>query len=830
MLKNYFRTAWRNLRRNKIFSAINIAGLSIGISASLVIYLIVSYDLSFDKAHKDGDRIYRVVSDFIFSGESIHNKGVTMPMAPAVRKDLAGLDLIVPFYVENSVKLNVPPTGKEGSTVESGAGPAAGIAVFKKQDHMMYADSNYFRLIAYEWLAGSPATSLSGPYQVVLTEGRAALYFPGLSREAIIGRKLYLDDTVGITVTGIVRDLPYHTAFNGKIFVSWATLENTSLKPTIWSQWGGTTSYSQLFVKLPPGGDVAKMESKITALYHKYNGNDKAGNKTSYTLQALSDLHFSPIYGNFFNGDHQAHRPTLYSLLVVAGLLLLLACINFINLTTAQSTQRAKEIGIRKTIGSSRRQLVFQFLSETFLLTLAAVFLSILIAPLLFKMFADFIPKELHFNILAQPGILVFGVVLLAGVSLLSGLYPALVLSSYRPVQVLKSQLPTESGSSRRAWLRKTLTVGQFVIAQVFIMGTLLVSKQISYSLNKDLGFRKDAIVYFQTNQHDTTRNRRFVLMEKLKAIPGVAMVSLSSDIPSSDGVWSSEMKYKDGKKEVNTDVELKAGDSNYLRLYEMKLLAGRGLPYSDTVNALIINETYMHTLGFRDPREALGKRVEWNDERPVPVVGVVADFYEQSLHSPIKPLAICSELGNERTVSVALDPGKTGGNSLKAVIAGMKKAWSEVYPEDSFDYQFQDETLAQFYKGEQDTALLLRWATGLTVFISCLGLLGLVIYITNQRTKEIGIRKIVGASVTQIVMLLSSDFLKLVACAFLIAVPLAWWGGHSWLGNFAYQTELSWWIFLAGGLMMGGIAFVILALRTFKAATANPVESLRAE
>ncbi len=541
-------------------------------------------------------------------------------------------------------------------------------------------------------------------------------------------------------------------------------------------------------------------------------------------------MHFSPIYGNFFNGDHQAHRPTLYSLLVVAGLLLLLACINFINLTTAQSTQRAKEIGIRKTIGSSRRQLVFQFLSETFLLTLAAVFLSILIAPLLFKMFADFIPKELHFNILAQPGILVFGVVLLAGVSLLSGLYPALVLSSYRPVQVLKSQLPTESGSSRRAWLRKTLTVGQFVIAQVFIMGTLLVSKQISYSLNKDLGFRKDAIVYFQTNQHDTTRNRRFVLMEKLKAIPGVAMVSLSSDIPSSDGVWSSEMKYKDGKKEVNTDVELKAGDSNYLRLYEMKLLAGRGLPYSDTVNALIINETYMHTLGFRDPREALGKRVEWNDERPVPVVGVVADFYEQSLHSPIKPLAICSELGNERTVSVALDPGKTGGNSLKAVIAGMKKAWSEVYPEDSFDYQFQDETLAQFYKGEQDTALLLRWATGLTVFISCLGLLGLVIYITNQRTKEIGIRKIVGASVTQIVMLLSSDFLKLVACAFLIAVPLAWWGGHSWLGNFAYQTELSWWIFLAGGLMMGGIAFVILALRTFKAATANPVESLRAE
>ncbi|MDP4131470.1 MAG: ABC transporter permease [Bacteroidota bacterium] len=811
MLKNYFRTAWRNLRRNKIFSAINIIGLSIGISASLVIYLIVSYDLSFDRSHRDGDRIYRVVSDFIFSGESIHNKGVTMALAPAMRKDLAGLDLIVPFFVINNAKVG------------------ADTALLKKQDHIMYADSDYFRLIAYDWLVGSPATSLSGPYHVVLTSSRAAVYFPGLSQEAIIGRRLYFDDTIGTTVTGIVRDLPYHTAFSGQVFISWGTLENTSLR-TYQEEWGGTTSNSQLFVKLTSGTNAAGMENRITALYQKYNGAPQNGNKTSYRLQPLSDLHFSTTYGNFFDGDQSAHKPTLYSLLVVAALLLLLACTNFINLTTAQSAQRAKEIGIRKTIGGSRRQLVFQFLSETFLLTLAAVVLSILLSPLLLKMFADFIPRGLHFNVMDQPGILVFGVLLLAGVSLLSGLYPAMVLSSYLPVQVLKSRLPTETGSSHRARLRKTLTVGQFVVAQVFIMGTLLVGKQISYSLSKDLGFRKDAVVYFETNRNDTVRSHRSILMEKLKAIPGVAMVSLSSDIPSSNGVWSSEMKYRDGKKEFSNVVALKGGDTSYMRLYRMKLLAGRELPASDTVNALIINETYLHTLGFHDPREAIGKRIEWNDETPVPVVGVVADFYEESLHTPIKPLAICSLFSNEHTLNVALDPGSIGCKSLKAIIAAMKKATLEVYPDDSFDYQFLDETLAQFYRGEQQTALLLRWATSLMIFVSCLGLLGLVIYITNQRTKEIGIRKIVGATVRQIVMLLSSDFLKLVAWGFVIAVPLAWWLGRSWLDNFAYRTSLSWWIFLAGGVLMGGIAFLILLFRTFKVAMANPADSLRIE
>ena len=355
------------------------------------------------------------------------------------------------------------------------------------------------------------------------------------------------------------------------------------------------------------------------------------------------------------------------------------------------------------------------------------------------------------------------------------------------------------------------------------------MGKQINYALNKDLGFRKDAIVYFETNRQDTVRSHRSVLMQKLRAIPGVAMVSLSSDIPSSNGVWSSDMKFSDGKKEYKGVVQLKGADTNYMRLYQMKLLAGRELPASDTVNALVINETFLHALGFTYPQEAIGKSIKWNNDESAPVVGVVADFYEESLYKPISPLAICSQLNNEYVISVSLAPGSTG-ESLKTIVARMKKTWAEVYPEDNFDYRFQDETLAEFYQGERDSALLLKWATGLMIFISCLGLLGLVIHVTNQRTKEIGIRKILGASVAQLVVLLSTDFLQLVGVAFLISAPLAWWGGHSWLQNFAYRTSFSWWIFIAGGLLMAGIAICILLLRTVKAAAANPVDNLRAE
>jgi ABC-type antimicrobial peptide transport system permease subunit len=362
----------------------------------------------------------------------------------------------------------------------------------------------------------------------------------------------------------------------------------------------------------------------------------------------------------------------------------------------------------------------------------------------------------------------------------------------------------------------------------VFIIATILVSKQIRYSLNKDLGFKKDAVLYFDTNYNDTVKAHRAVLLQKLKSIPEVAMTSLSNNPPSINSTWSSTMKYMDGKKKIETDVQVKTADSNYIKLYRLKLLAGVNIADCDTTSALLINNTYLHILGFTSPQQAVGKTIDWDKSKRI--AGVVADFHQKSLREIIKPLVIANGSKQSRKFNIELKPQNAEGTVWKTGIAKIEKAFKEIYPEDDFEYHFLDDTIAKYYTAEKSVSGLLMWATGLAIFISCLGLLGLVIYITNQRTKEIGIRKVVGASVAQIVTLLSKDFLQLIALAFVISVPLAWWGASKWLENFAYKTTLTWWIFALGGIVMMALAFVVMLVRTLKAATANPVNALRSE
>ena len=401
------------------------------------------------------------------------------------------------------------------------------------------------------------------------------------------------------------------------------------------------------------------------------------------------------------------------------------------------------------------------------------------------------------------------------------------MLSGFKPILVLKNQAFANSGKTRSAWLRKSLTVSQFVIAQVFIIGTLLVAKQISYALNKDLGFKRDAIVYFRTNYREETKKKP-VLLDKLKSIPGVALVSISSNPPSSNGTWTSTMNFDDGKKEIRQNVEVKLADSNYFRMYGLRLLAGTSAPQSDTTTAVVINETYLHILGYQDPNKVLNKQIDWNGKPHI--VGVAADFFPRSLREAIKPLVIANGTKDANVFNITLQTRTADGSNWTATLASIERAFHSVYPNDDYEYQFVDETIARFYTAEKNISQLLAWATGLTIFISCLGLLGLVIYVTNQRTKEIGIRKVIGASVTNLIMLLSRDFLKLIALAIVIAVPISWWGSQKWLENFAYKTSLSWWIFAAGGGALLLIALIILCIRTLRAAMVNPVESLRTE
>ncbi len=824
MIKNYFKIAFRGFWKHKLFTFINIIGLSIGISAALVIYLIVHYDFTFDKFHKDSDRIYRVVSNFSFQGNWSHFYGVTTPLAAAVKSEVTGIEFTAPLYTLNP---DVTVIGKHGEPVK-----------LKGQDRITLADQNYFKIINYTWLAGSSATALNEPYHVVLTSDRAKLYFPSLSYDQMIG-KVITYDTLKTTVTGIVEPLKGNTDFTCHDFISFSSAApKTALgKDLQLDQWGSTNSASELFIKLAPGTKAANVEKQVNALLKKYSplSADEIKQKSgrSFTVQPLSDIHFNQDYGTFdFSGP--ASKKTLYMLLVVAGFLLALGCINFINLTTAQAAQRAKEIGIRKTMGSTRRQLIMQFLSETFLITFLAVVISVCFAPLILKLFSDFVASGVKADFAHQPDIFVFLFGLTIVVSFLAGFYPALMLSGYKPVLVLKNQAQSNSHKTRNAWLRKSLTVSQFIIAQFFIMATILVSKQIYYALHKDLGFKKDAILYIETPYKVRKANTNQVIANKLRALPGVEMVSVGTAPPSSGSINSTLAIYKDGKKEINTAVEVKYGDENYIKLYHIKLLAGRNIQLSDTTTALLINEKYARVLGFVNPRDVVGKELgKFNGLKNVRIVGVVGDFYERSLQSPINPLAILARSVNNTyengTFHVALKP-ETGNGDWQKTIAAIGKAWKGSYPNDDFNYQFYDKSIEQFYTQEKQLSTLLAWATGLSVLISCLGLLGLAIYTTNLRTKEIGIRKVLGASVAQIVNLLSTELVLLILLAFVIVTPLAWLAMHNWMEGFADKTTISWWIFVASGAGMLLVAFVTSSFQTIKAAIVNPVKSLRSE
>ena len=817
MYKNYFVTAFRHLKRNKIFSTINVLGLSIGISAALVIFLIVYYEFSYDRFEKDGDRIYRVVLDAKFNGVEGHSSGVQAPLGTAIENELTGVELTVPvfqFQGDANVKVRIANEHK------------AEPVVFKKQPAIVFTNEQYFSLLPYQWIAGSVKTSLKEPFMVVLSERRAKEYFPNVAATDIIGKQITYNDDVTATVSGIVKDLHKNSSFNAAEFISLPTIAKTHLQDqfmmNVWNDW---MAYSQLYVKLAKGSAAPRIEAQLKQLLNKYNkdANKDASNTMSFHLQPLSDIHFNNLYAGV--GMRLAHKPTLYGLLTIAAFLLLLGCINFINLTTAQAAQRAKEIGIRKTMGSSRKQLVLQFLGETFLVTAIACIISFCITPVLLKMFAGFIPPGLYFDPLHQYYIFIFLLLLLVVVSFLSGLYPALILSGYKPVMVLKGQALINTKETRHAWVRKGLTVSQFVIAQFFIIATVMVSKQINYSLNADLGFRKDAILTFETPR-DTAATHTQQLLNAINAIPEVEIASSGFLSPADVGVAFTNVSYAP-KPEVKANVQIRWGDPNYINVYKLKLLAGRDVAASDTTKEFIINNTYAKLLGFQKPEDAIGKQLSFNNKL-IPIVGVMQDFHDQSMRASISPLVLSGAPGS--VFHIRLKPNSEGGITWQSGISKIRKAYKAIYPDADFDYKFYDEVISEMYKSELQTASLLTWATGLTIFISCLGLLGLVIFTINTRIKEIGIRKVLGASVTQIVTVLSTDFMRLVFIAFLIAAPLGWWAMYKWLEDFAYRTAMSWWVFVASGVAMLLLALATLSVQTIKAALANPVKSLRTE
>jgi ABC-type antimicrobial peptide transport system permease subunit len=796
----------RSFLRNKAISLIHVLGLSLGISASLVIFLIVQFESGFDKFEKDGNRIYRVVMDLDMNGMKGHSAAVPAPLANAMA-EVTGVDGVVPvmtFQGDAKVTVTFPANSSRKA--------------FKEQEGTVFTTGEYFDLLPFNWIVGSPRLSLEHPFSVVLTESRAKLYFPGMTMDAVVGQQLNYNGDVTATITGIVQDLHELTDFQATDFLSYSTIAKTALNGNfMMDNWNDWMAYSSLYVKLSESNDRAGASAQINAIAERFRAKDN--NKLTYVLQPLSDIHFNAEYASF--NLRLASKSTLRGLTLLAGFLLVLACINFTNLASAQTSLRAREIGVRKSIGSSRKQLIFQFLIETFLVTLLASIVSMALAPVLLDLFKDFISNGVVFQPWSQPGLLGFLLALMLAVTLFAGAYPALVLSGLRPVAIFKGNvLPVKSGSTS---LRKVLTVTQFMIAQDFIFGAFMVSKQVRYSLNEDLGFKKEAIVYFEVSR--TGKDNREPLMNEIRRLPGVSKATIGFLPPASEGAAFGDIIFKKGAEEIKENVQLRWGAPQYIDVYGIDIIAGRNIREGKDIHEMLINETYAKAIGFTDPQTAINAEI-LNRETPYTIVGVMRDFHASSTHAPIGPIVF---FDNDRNFffHVALSPDRRGWSST---IDELRVTVAKLYPDQDFKYTFFDEAIAKFYEEEQNTAMLLNWAMSVSMLISCMGLLGLVMHTSETRTKEVGIRKVLGASVSNLVSILSVDFIKLVAIAFALAAPISWWATHRWLEGFAYRTAISWWVFIVSGLTMIVVALLALSFHTFKTARANPINSLRAD
>jgi putative ABC transport system permease protein len=833
MLKQQILFTLRRLGRHKLTTTINLLGLTFGILSCLVIYLYVSFEFSYDRFHKDSNRIYRVMVSFTeASGMQHGGAGLWPPFAADLRGEATGFTAVTGLYADDA-RVLVREPGKPDRVI-----PKIGE---DEQSHITYADSAYMDFFHYQWLAGNPASALQKPFSVVLTESEALRYFQHGQPADWIGRSLVYHDSLTVSVTGIVKDWKQNSDFGFKDLISYNTITHSFLQRDI-PGWNMGLPIVNVFVKLSPGTTVAQAEKQFPSFYQRHK-KFPDGTKVVLSLQPLADIHFNPDYYGPLGGHNgrRAQKPTLIALMGIALFILVIAAINFINLSTAQSILRAKEIGVRKVLGSSRGGLVSQFLVETGIIVLAAMTLSLLLAdPVIFALHG-FIPQGVRLS-LGDPNTWLFMGAAILVTCLLAGWYPARALSSFLPVISLRGSGVRQLNS--KSYLRKGLIVFQFTVSLLFIIGTLMVGRQIHYMLDTDLGFKKDAIVMIDLPWWQP-QNRKTVLAAEIQRLAGVQQVSLSTLSPETAGHGITYLEYKGA-----TDIQIDAGcdviDTSYIPVYGLTLVAGRNFYLTDTARqdsdpghvpgqtpfrAFILNETAARELGFSKPADAVGQQVSSGYDGTLgPVVGVLRDFHSQSLHEKIKPFFFTTEYGAGQLVSVKLSSAAFTARQVKALMAKMESIFKRIYPDKIYHSRFFDESLEQLYKREQQMSQIMNIAMGIAIFISCMGLFGLAAFTANQRTREIGIRKILGAGISQLVSMLSLEFIYLVGLSSVIAAPVAFWGVHQWLQDFAYRTSMPWWIFVLAGFAAIIIALLTVSFQAIRAATANPVKSLRVE
>jgi putative ABC transport system permease protein len=811
MLATYLKLALRNLSNNRLYSAINIVGLAIGIAACLLIFRMVHYELSFNKHYQHFERIVRVYTRVQGPEDGVgYTTGIPIPAMDAIENTVTQFEHFARIK-EIWPTISVPD-------------PTSGVVVRKfNTNHLnelgIFAEPAFFKIFDWQWLAGDPVTALSEPCTIVLNKKMAEKCFD--TWQAALGKTVLMDNAVLLTVKGVVEDAPNNCNFPFHVMVSYETLKKHKDLYFYGTDWGSTSSNDQVYALLHDPGQLAAANEVLATVgqveYKKENPNFSK----KHELQRLADLHYDDRLG--INGSHVISKSRLWVLSLVGMLILIMACFNFINLATVLAARRAKEVGVRKTLGGSYGQLIRQFMGETTLIVLFAVVLGIALATLFAPMLQHIseVPATLPF--FSNPVIWGFLVTVTILVSLLSGFYPALVLASYNPIKALKSN--TAPNGAGGGGLRKSLVVLQFAIAQGLIIATFVTVSQLDYIRKADLGFQPDLVYTFRIDNDSISSPRFETFKQKLLQLPSVESASFGNDPPASGNYWQSNFALGRGAQDALFNTSIKYCEPDYFKTYSLKLVAGRGLEPSDTAREVIVNQTLLRKLSIVDPNEVLGKELRLGGRRWLNIVGVVQDFHSHSLHEALEPIIMTTRKEFYNVVGVKIRP-----ENMDATTAAIQKTFDEMFPEQIFDGQYFDESIANFYRSEQRFSLTCKGFAVLAILISCLGLFGLASLIAVQKTKEIGIRKVLGASVGSVVGLLSRDFLLLVLISFLVAAPLAWWGMHSWLEDFAYRVGIGWQLFAATGILAIIVAMGAISFQAVRAALANPVESLRNE
>ena len=799
MLQNYLRISLRTLWKRKTSTVINVLGLSLGIASAIIVFLIVRYELSFDRFHQRADQIYRVVTDFKSPEGNNGNAGVPCPLPEALRQDFGdALERVVPIEVyEDHQQVQVAEKS------------------FFLDEPIAYTEPAYLRLFDFPLLEGSPQTVLTLPNEIVITASLSEKLF-GRSRD-VLGEVISLDDKHELKVTGVLADLPQRTDLTFAMLISFNTLARNR---EVDQEWNSFNSAFQTYVLLNPAVSPEAMQNQLTNYLNRYAPKEDDGGWDAFLhLQPLSSVHFGGKYGGF--PHRRVPRELLAGLGLLAGLLVVLACINFINLTTAISVRRAKEVGIRKVVGSSRQQIIFYFLGEALIVTTLATGLALGLAEVGLSQLQRLYDHLQAVTIGLNGSMLVFLVVLVAGVTLLAGGYPAVLLSRFQPAQIVKGTLL--SSGRNRGGVRGALVVFQLLVAQLFILFVLGVGQQLTYQLEAPLGFNQEAILTIEFPDQGSSAQQR--IREQLQNHTGVQSLSLSQAPALSQSMHATAYGY-DGQnyEESQKSVHLQYADTDFFTTYQMPLVAGQVYPPSDSGSAWVANETFMREVGAARPDELLGKYVSLGDS-DLPIVGVVADYHTSTFGSEIPPLLITNHRAQYQYLNL-----KVNTRQVQAVIEQLQKAWQANYSDFPFEYQFLDDAIAQFYEGQQRLLAFIQLFSGIAIFIGCLGLYGLVMFMVEQRTKEIGIRKVLGASVQQLLVLFSGQFVKLLLLAFCLAAPLAYLLMRQWLQSFAYRIEISGWMFVACLLLSLLLVLLTVGYQSVRAARTNPVESLRKE